>query len=86
MQAGKVLSNKRSNLSRYMEQQTFKNMMIVKDATSWSITLEMSMEQHALKNVNNCLITNIYPHLETSGGQSPNLYLNVVHFFHTNVN
>ena len=34
----------------------------------------------ALKNVNNCLKTNIYSYLDTSGGQSPNLYLNVVHF------
>jgi hypothetical protein len=34
------------------------------------------------KNVNNCLNTN----LETSGGQSSNLYLNVVHFFNTSAN
>ncbi len=33
------------------------------------------MEQHTLKNVSNCLNTNIY-----SGGQSSNLFLNVVHF------
>jgi hypothetical protein len=39
------------------------------------------MGQHALKNVNNCLNTNIYSYLETSGGQSSILYLNVVHFF-----
>jgi hypothetical protein len=39
------------------------------------------MEQHALKNVNNSLNTNIYSYLETSGGQSSNLYLKVVHFF-----
>ncbi len=45
-----------------------------------------SMEQHALKNVSNCLSTNIYPYLETSGGQSSNQYLNVVHFFNTSVN
>jgi hypothetical protein len=32
------------------------------------------MEQHALKNVNNCLNINIYSYLETSGGQSSNLY------------
>jgi hypothetical protein len=33
------------------------------------------------KNVNKCLNTNnIYSYLETSGGQSSNLYLNVVHF------
>jgi len=35
------------------------------------------VKQHALKNVNNFLNTNIYSYLETSGGQS---YLNVIHF------
>ncbi len=44
------------------------------------------MEQHALKNVNNCLYTNVYSYLETSGDISYNLYLNVVHFFNTRVN
>ncbi len=44
------------------------------------------MEQHTLKNVNICLNTNIYSYLETSGGQSSNPYLNVVHFFNTRVN
>jgi hypothetical protein len=44
------------------------------------------MEQHALINVNNYLNTNIYSYLETSGGQSSNLYLNVVHLFNTSVN
>jgi hypothetical protein len=44
------------------------------------------MEQHALKNVSNCLNTNIYSYLEASGGQSYNLYLNVVHFINTSVN
>jgi hypothetical protein len=44
------------------------------------------MEQRALKIVNNCLNTNIYSYLETSGGQSSNLYLNVVHFFDTSLN
>jgi hypothetical protein len=39
------------------------------------------MEQCILKNVNNCLITNIFSYLETSGGKSYNIYLNVVHFF-----
>jgi hypothetical protein len=43
-------------------------------------------EQHALKNVNNCLNTNIYSYLETSGGKSSNLYLNVAHFFNASVN
>jgi hypothetical protein len=42
-----------------------------------------AMEQHALKNVNNCLNTSICSYLETSGGHSPNLYLHVVHFFST---
>ncbi len=47
----------------------------------WSTT-----EQHALKAVNNCLNMNIYSYLETSGGQSSNLYFNVVHFFNTSIN
>ncbi len=42
-----------------------------------------SMEQHALKNVNNCLNTNIYSYLETSGGQSSNPYFNIVYFLNT---
>jgi hypothetical protein len=41
------------------------------------------MEQCALKNVHNCLNTNIDSYLETCGGQSSNPYLNVVHFFST---
>jgi hypothetical protein len=32
------------------------------------------------------LNTNIYPYLETSGGQSSFPYLNAVHFFNTGVN
>jgi hypothetical protein len=43
------------------------------------------MEQHALKNVNNCWNTNISFFLETSGGQKSNLYLNVVYFFNTSI-
>jgi hypothetical protein len=40
------------------------------------------IEQHALKNANNCLNTNIYSYFETwRGGQSSNIYLNAVHFF-----
>jgi hypothetical protein len=39
------------------------------------------MEQHALIIVNDCSHSNIYSYLETSCGQSYNLYLNVVHFF-----
>jgi hypothetical protein len=38
------------------------------------------------KNVNNYLNTNIYSYLETSGGQSSNVYLNLVHSFNTTVN
>jgi hypothetical protein len=37
------------------------------------------MERRTLKNVNNCLNSKIYFYLETSGGKSYNLYLNVVH-------
>jgi hypothetical protein len=38
------------------------------------------------KIVKNCLNTNIYSYLETCGGQTSNLNLNVVHFFNTTVN
>jgi hypothetical protein len=50
------------------------------------LLMATAMEQHALKIVNNCFNTNIYSYLETSGGQSSNLYLNVAHFFNTSVN
>jgi hypothetical protein len=43
-------------------------------------------EERTLKKVNNCLNTNIYSYLETSGGKSFNPYLNVVHVFNTSVN
>ncbi len=39
-----------------------------------------------LKNVNNYFNANIYSYLETSDGQSSNLYLKVVHFFNDNAN
>jgi hypothetical protein len=45
----------------------------------------MVREQGALKNVNNYLNTNIDSYSETSGGQSSNLYLNVVHSFNNSV-
>ncbi len=38
------------------------------------------MEQSTLKNININLSTNIYSYLETSGGQSSDLYLKVAHF------
>jgi len=44
------------------------------------------MEQRTSKYVNNYLNTNIYSYLETSGGQSSNLYLKAVHFSNTSVN
>ncbi len=44
------------------------------------------MEEQALKIVNICWNTNIHSYLETSGGQSSNLYLNVVHLSNTGVN
>jgi hypothetical protein len=44
------------------------------------------MEQRIFKNVNNCLITKIFSYLETSGGESYNIHLNVVHFFNISVN
>jgi hypothetical protein len=44
------------------------------------------MEQRTLKNVNNSLNTNINSYQETSGGQSSNLYLKVVHSFNTSDN
>ncbi len=46
----------------------------------------MTMKQSSLKNVNNCLNTNIYSYFDKSGGQSSNLYLNAVPFFNTSVN
>jgi hypothetical protein len=38
------------------------------------------------KNVKNCLNGNINPYFETFGGQSSNLYLNVIHFYNTSAN
>ncbi len=43
----------------------------------------LTMKQHALRNVNNCMNTNIYSYLETSGGQSSDPYFNDVHIFNT---
>ncbi len=53
--------------------------------TEWQHLCTQKLEEHSLKNVNNYLNTNIYSYLETSGGQSCNLYLNVVHFLNTSV-
>jgi hypothetical protein len=51
-----------------------------------TILVIMLIEQRTLRNVNKYLITNIYSYLETSGGESSNLYLKVVHFFNTSAN
>ncbi len=56
--------------------------MALKNALAYAVP----MEHRALKNVNSCLKTNIYSYIETSGGQSFNLYLNVLHCFNTSVN
>jgi hypothetical protein len=45
----------------------------------------LSIGQRTFKKVNNIFNTNIYSYLETSGGQSYNLFLNVVHFFNTSL-
>ncbi len=45
-----------------------------------------TIKQYAIRNVNNCWNTNTHSHLETSGGQSSNPYLDVVHFFNTSIN
>jgi hypothetical protein len=50
------------------------------------VIMQFLMGQRTLKNVNNCLITNIYSYLETSGGKSYNLHLSVVHFFNASLN
>ncbi len=60
---------------------TLANTVTILDVTTFT-----AMEQCASENVNNCLKINIYSYLETSVGQSYNLYLNVVHFFYTRVN
>ncbi len=41
-------------------------MMIVSDATTWTVTHNHNGTAR-FKNVNNCLKSNIYPYLETSG-------------------
>jgi hypothetical protein len=45
----------------------------------------VAMEQSASKIVNKCFDTNICSYLDTSGGQSLNQYLDVVHFFSDSV-
>ncbi len=59
--------------------------MIIELGSSVSASLQKPMEQRTLKIVTNYLNTNIYSYLEISGGQSSNIYLNLVHFFNTSV-
>jgi hypothetical protein len=77
-----------------MDLETMKNNELVEDihkssydhlTTIRKVVVDI-MEQHTLRNVNNYLNTNMYSYLETSGGQSSNLYLIAVHFFNTSVN
>ncbi len=58
----------------------------ITDQNGLTYLITLTVEQYTLNNVNNCLNTNIYSYLETSGGKSCNLYLNDVHFFNTSVN
>jgi hypothetical protein len=44
------------------------------------------IEKHALKKINNCWNTNISFYLDTSGGQSYNLFLYVVYFVSASFN
>ncbi len=63
-------------------------MVLLYHVSSWQ-DLEMQDNINGtahLKNVNNCLSTNNCSYLETSGGQSYNIYLSVVNFFNTNLN
>ncbi len=52
---------------------------ILNDVYLVELMFKITIEKHALKNINNCLYTNIYSYLETSGGISYNPYLSVVH-------
>jgi hypothetical protein len=60
--------------------------IILETGDALTLMTQSIMEQHTFKNVNNCLNTNIYSYLGTSGSQSSNPYLNVVHFFYSRVN
>jgi hypothetical protein len=51
-----------------------------------SVRALRGLEQSNLENINKCFNINIYSYLETSGGKSCILYLNVVHFFNAIVN
>ncbi len=64
-----------------------KNIIGIHPATDVNKPYESNEEQWIeADNQNNGTNTNIYSYLETSGGQSSDLYLNVVHFFNASVN
>jgi hypothetical protein len=50
------------------------------------LQLQLAMQQRILKTVNNCLNSDIYSYMETAGGQSYNLYLNLDRFFNASLN
>jgi hypothetical protein len=59
---------------------------ITRNQSCSSVRALRGLEQSNLENINNCSNPNIYSYLETSGGKSYILYLNVVHFFNAIVN
>jgi hypothetical protein len=73
-------------LQRYYKQSIIKFTLKIQACKYLGFDKVITKEQRTLKNVNHCWKTNIYSYLETSGGKSHNLYLNVVHFFNTSVN
>ncbi len=73
-------------ISLHIEQLILSSTVFLVYESEISTRFFQAMEQSSLKIVNNCLNTNIYSYLETSAGQSYDLYLNVVDFFSTSVN
>jgi hypothetical protein len=72
-----------ANAIAYYDKATLQQLSFKLQAPSFPI---FANETAHFKKVTNYLNTNIYSYLETSGGQSSNLYLNVVHLFNTSVN
>jgi hypothetical protein len=72
--------------SHWMVIKSYVKALLCTDSMTLCVVKFNIMEELALKNVNNCLNTNIYFYLETFGGQSSSLNLNVVHFFNPKVN
>ncbi len=55
-----------------------------RERVRWRKVIVVSKQRNnILKYVNNCFNTKISSSLETSGGLSPNLYINVVYFFNS---